>query len=387
MYDFLKPTDKDALFSGLDLHPAHIGNYVYFYDGTEPEIGWYDIAIIGVPDDRGNPANKGTASAPDAVRKELYKLFLPPVEREFHVIDMGDIVPGETRRDTYVALASVVLELITYKVIPIIIGGSNDLAFGQYLGYKNLQTLVSVVNVDETIDMLEPSAEEVDSTNHIMKILTHSPNYLFNYSHLGYQTYLTDHKAVETLESLSFDCFRLGLIRQNLEEVEPVLRDADMIFIDVSAIRQADAPAHAQASPNGFSGEELCQITRYAGLSDKLTSIGLYELNPAFDSNRQTAKLTAQMAWYFMEGYYSRVGDYPVSIEDHMKFMVHIEDADHDLIFWRSKKTNRWWMEMPTAGREKFVRQNLVPCSVKDYEKACAQELPDRWMKAYTRMV
>ncbi len=386
IYDFLSPINKETFLEGEELHPGQIGNYIYIFDGKEPEIGWYDIALIGVPDDRGNVLNSGTAKAPDAIRKEFYKLFLPPVEKEFHVIDLGNIKAGETLRDTYFAMATIVLELITHKVIPVIIGGSHDLTFGQYIGYKGLQTLINVVNIDERIDMFEPNSQHIDASTFVMHMLTHTPNYLFNYSHLGHQTYLNDSKAVETLQSLNFDCQRLGLVRANLEEVEPVLRDADMLTIDLSCVRQADAPAHAQASPNGFSGEELCQIARYAGLSDKLTSIGFYEMNPGYDNNRQTAQLVAQMIWYFVEGFYSRVGDYPIDLSNHLKFTVHLDDTGHELVFWRSQKTDRWWMEMPMGEKEKFARHNLVPCSFKDYEMACEQELPDRWMRAYTKL-
>lgn len=385
--DFLTPVDKETLLDGRELHPGQIGNYIYMFDGKEPDLHEFNIAIIGICEDRNNVHNVGAAKAPDYVRREFYCLFMPPVDKEFRVIDLGNILPGETVRDTYFALASIMIELITHKVIPVIIGGSHDIMYGQYLGYKDLHTLINVVNVDERVDMLETPGSNMDASNFVMKVLTHSPNYLFNYSHVGYQTYLNDSKAVETLESLNFDCHRLGLIRANLEEVEPILRDADMLSIDVSAIRQADAPAHAQASPNGFSGEELCQITRYAGLSDKLTSIGIYELNPGYDNNRQTAQLCAQMIWYFIEGYYSRVGDYPVTMDEHLKFTVHLNQLDHDLIFWKSRKTERWWMEIPATDKEKHRQQQLVPCSINDYEKACEQELPDRWMKAYTKLV
>lgn len=386
--EFLTPIDKENLLGEAELHPAQLGNYIYIHQRA---VGFdlydFNLALIGVEEDRASIGNAGSAKTPDAIRKELYQLYMPPTEKEFRMIDLGNIKAGETVRDTYFALATVMLELITRKVIPIIIGGSHDNTFGQYLGYKNLQTLINVVNVDERIDMNEQPATTPDSSNFVMNILTHSPNYLFNYSHLGYQTYLNDSKAVETLNSLNFDCQRLGLVRAFLEETEPVLRDADMLTIDISSIRQADAPAHRQGSPNGFSGEELCQITRYAGLSDKLTSIGIYEINTDFDNNRQTVQLAAQMIWYFIEGYYSRVGDYPVTLADHFKFNVAVEAADHDLIFFKSKRTERWWMEIPALDTEKHGNHQLVPCTFKDYEIACEGELPDRWMRAYTRLV
>jgi len=386
MYEFLTPVDKDAILEEAELHPGQLGNYIFIYDGSEVELNNFNIAFIGVNEDRGAAGNPGSAKAPDMVRRELYKLFMPPIDKEFKVMDLGNIKQGETTRDTYFAISSVVLELLMHKVVPVIVGGSHDLTFGQYLGYKNLNALINLVVLDERIDMLDNPERKLDASSFIMNILTHMPNYLFNYSHVGYQTYLNDSKAVEILEGLNFDCHRLGLIRANLEQTEPILRDADALSIDISCVRQADAPAHAQASPNGFSAEELCQITRYAGLSDKLSTLGIYEINPGYDNNRQTTQLAAQMIWYFIEGYYNRVGDYPLTLDEHLKFTVHLEDTDHELIFWKSKKTERWWMELPFGDKEKYGRNQLVPCSFEDYEGACEQELPDRWMKAYTKL-
>ena len=386
MYEFLTPIDKETILEGEELHPGQMGNYIVIYEGHALELTDFNIAFIGANEDRGSVNNPGTAKTPDLVRRELYKLFMPPIEKEFKVVDLGNIQQGETPRDTYFALSNVVLELLTHKVVPVIIGGSHDLTFGQYLGYKNLSALINLVVLDERIDMMDSPNPKLDSSSFIMNILTHTPNYLFNYSHVGYQTYLNDSKAIEILEGLNFDCHRLGLIRANLEQTEPILRDADALSIDISCVRQADAPAHAMASPNGFSAEELCQITRYAGLSDKLSTIGIYEINHGYDNNRQTVQLAAQMIWYFIEGYYNRVGDYPLTLDEHLKFTVHLEDTDHELIFWKSKKTERWWMELPFGDKEKYGRNQLVPCSFEDYESACEQELPDRWMKAYTKL-
>jgi formiminoglutamase len=385
--EFLIPPNTDEILGDATFGSAQLARHIVFFDGKEIDFSEYNIAILGVPEDRGSEENPGSAHAPDEVRRQLYKLYLPNVEAEFKVIDLGNIRQGESLKDTYFGLATVMLQLVTNKVIPVIIGGGHDLTYGQYLGYQELYSLINMVVIDERIDMHEDPERKMTADSFIMQILMHNPNYLFNYSHLGYQTYLNDPKAIETLDSLSFDCQRLGLVRADLEEVEPVLRDADMLSIDLSCIRQADAPAHANASPNGFSGEELCQITRYAGLSDKLTSIGIYELNPMQDNGHQTSQLVAQMIWYFIEGYYNRRGDYPVNLDDHLKFIVHLDEMDHELIFWKSKKTERWWMELPFGDKEKYARHQLVPCSYKDYEMATNQELPDKWMKVYTKLI
>jgi hypothetical protein len=167
--------------------------------------------------------------------------------------------------------------------------------------------------------------------------------------------------------------------------VEPLVRDADMLSFDLSAIRQADAPALKGATPNGFTGEEACQICRYAGMSDRLSSIGIYNFNPVFDRNEQTAQLIAQMIWYFTEGFYNRKDDkLTLTEKDFYRYIVHLEDGHHDLHFWKSRKSDRWWLEIamvPDPGKKK-AKPLLVPCSYSDYRIASAGELPERWIKA-----
>ena len=99
------------------------------------------------------------------------------------------------------------------------------------------------------------------------------------------------------MDKLYFDVHRLGAFSGKINLVEPVIRNANMVSFDLSAIRSSDACGNANASPNGFYGDEACQICRYAGMNDKLSSIGFYEYNPSLDAHEQTAMLLAQMVW------------------------------------------------------------------------------------------
>ena len=385
-YEFLTPFNKDKYLGDTVYKLNQIGNTIAFYDGENVNLDEFDIAIIGVEENRGNIQNQGLEDGHLNIRREFFNLYAPDTEKSIRIIDLGNMKLGARLKDSYFGLASVMLNLLTNNVIPIILGGSHDNTFGQYLGYQELYTLINMVVVDEKIDLDDP-AQHVDASSYMMPILAHNPNYLFNYSHLGYQTYLNDRNSIDMLEALNFDCIRLGIVRKNIEEVEPVLRDADMLSIDVSAIRMADGPGRFGASPNGFSGEEMCQICRYAGLSDKLTSLGIFEYNPHYDNHNQTSQLIAQMVWYFIEGYYSRKGDFPVNMSNFLKFTVKFEQYDHELIFWKSKTTERWWMELPYGDKKKYARHQMVPCSYADYEMACKDELPDRWMKVYNKLI
>jgi len=384
-FEFFTPFDDSENESHYQ--PTQIGATILKFDGRSLDLQEYDLALIGVPDDRGSRTNMGNDKAPDAIRDEFFKLHIPFAEREMKIIDLGNIIIGESQKDTQFAIASVVLHLLTRKVIPIIIGGGHDLSYGQYLGYQELYKLVNMVVIDEKIDIIESEEECQDARGFLSCILTHNPNYLFNLSLIGYQSYLNNPFVIEMLESLNYDCIRLGIARQQLDALEPLLRDADLVSIDMSAIRMADSPAHFSPSPNGFTGEELCQLARYAGLSDKLTSFGIYELNPLYDHRYQSCQLAAQMIWCFVEGFYNRKGDHPKNEENFLKFMVKLDELDHELIFWKSKTSDRWWMELPFGDREKYERHQMVPCTYQDYELACKEEIPDRWMRVYNKLM
>jgi arginase family enzyme len=365
---------------------AQLGAGIKGFLDEFPDISSADIALIGVCEDRNAIGNKGCSHAPDEVRKHLYKLF--PGSFSPNIVDFGNILPGHTIEDTYFALSSAITTLIKKNIVPVIIGGGQDLSYANYTAYQNLEQIVNIVSVDNTFD-LGGIDQPIDSRSFLSKIILHQPNYLFNYSNLGYQTYLVDPQALDLMSKLYFDVYRLGFVHANIEEVEPIVRNADMLTFDISSIRMSDAPGNSNAGPNGFYGEEACQIVRYAGLSDKLSSIGFYELNPEFDRNGQTAHLTAQMIWCFIDGFYNRKKDFPVANKsEFLKYRVAIQDNKHEIVFYKSPKSDRWWMDVPypPGKNQKYERHHLVPCSYADYQTACKEDMPDRWWQTFQKL-
>jgi len=366
-----------------------LGDIVRLYSdkGNFPSLEEIDIAIIGVKEDRNSLNNQGTSMSPDQARNYFYKLFQG--NYKIRIADLGNINKGFEIGDTYFAVKSVVSELLKANIIPIILGGSQDITFANYLAYESLGQIINIVAVDSCFD-LGAAEQEITSKTFLSKIIMHQPNFLFNYTNIGYQIYFVDQDAVELMGKLFFDTYRLGYVRANLEEVEPLVRNADLLSFDISSVRQSDAPGNANASPNGFYGEEACQIARYAGLSDKLTSIGFYEMNPTYDSGGQTAHLTAQMIWHFIDGFYNRKHDFPLKEKKaYLKYRVSIKDHKYEIVFYKSKKSGRWWMEVPcpTDLKNKYERHYLVPCSYKDYQTALNEEMPDRWWRVYQKLM
>lgn len=359
-----------------------------FKEGEKfPSLADVDIAILGVSDDRNSLNNEGCSQAAAAVRKYLYRLF--PGNYAVRVADLGDIRQGHSVDDTYFALTTVVQTLLKQDIVPLIIGGGQDLTYAAYKAYKELNHIINLAAVDNLFDLGETEGS-LNSQSYLSHIILHKPNYLFNFTNIGYQTYLVDQGAIDLMKDLFFDISRLGVAQSNIFEMEPLLRNADMLSFDISAIRQSDAPANANATPNGFYGEEACQMVRFAGLSDKLSCIGFYEMNPSFDRNGQTAHLLAQMIWHFIDGYYHRQKDHPSKdIDNFIRYNVQLSNQDDGIIFYRSKKTDRWWMEVKCTEsiKEKYRHHYLVPCTYSDYQTACENEMPDRWWQAYQKLM
>jgi formiminoglutamase len=110
--------------------------------------------------------------------------------------------------------------------------------------------------------------------------------------------------------------------------------------------------------------------------------LGIFEMDYTFDVNNQTVKLIAQMIWYYLEGFVNRKHEFPqATLEDCIKYIVEIDEIEIPIVFYRSNKTQRWWMEInnlpESMGGDKV--NVTVSCTETDYFKACNNEIPDRW--------
>ncbi len=208
-----------------------------------------------------------------------------------------------------------------------------------------------------------------------MEMLTGDPSMVKHYNHLGFQSYLVHPKLLETMDKLRFDCYRLGTVLELMEEMEPVLRNSHLVSFDICAIKNADAPANTDL-PNGFTGVEACMLARYAGMSDKLQSFGIYGYRPEHDRNALTAKQVAQMLWYFIDGKNKSLNEAAYG-DKHNFIEFHTAFAEVDTMFLQSKKTGRWWMQMPN--------NKLIACSFADYKKASQNQIPERWLRVQER--
>ncbi len=382
---YFEPVTIDSL--GLSLADADkMASQVLFFNPEAPlNIEEAQLAVIGIPESRNSVQNASCSMAPDEIRRQFYQLYR--WNQRVRIIDLGNLRVGQTIEDTYEVTADIIAYLLENKVIPIILGGGNDLAFANYRAYEKIEKVCNVVSVDSCFD-LGDEHQPIRSDAYLNKMVLQQPNFLLNYANVGYQTYMNSPATIKMMDDLFFETYRVGAMRKDVEEVEPIVRNADMVSIDIAAVRRPDAPGCPHSSSNGFYGEEICQIAKYAGLSDKLSSFGIYEYDPTMDYCNQTSQLIAHIIWYFVDGFLNRQADDQFkNRQDYRQYSIAVSGALDELIFFCSRKTSRWWMSIPMINKEKDITQNYyLPCSKRDYQLACQDQIPDRWWKAYNKL-
>ena len=371
LQDFLLPVNIHELNEDSGYNDGQFAKHILVNEGEMPDLTEVDIVLIGVSETRGGGNFEGPNEAANAIRKQLYQLHY--WHFDVKIADLGNIKTGASLPDSYAAIKTVVAELIRNKKTVVLLGGSHDISLAQYFAYKEFGKQIEATCIDATIDLRGESS--LRSENFLLEMLTGEPNMVRHYNHIGFQSYFVHPRMLETMDKLRFDCYRVGIAKENMDEMEPVLRNTHLLSFDMNAIKNSDAPAN-RFSPNGFTGEEACILTRYAGMSQQLSSFGIFGYDPAFDSNEVTAKQISQMLWYFIDG--KSRSKQEASLEERTQFNeYHTVVADVNTVFLQSRKTNRWWMEIP--------ERKIIACSYNDYVNASRNEIPERWLREQER--
>ena len=340
-----------------------------------------DIAILGISEYRNSFKDNCTGGA-DQARKCLYELSR--ISNKIKIADLGNLREGRTIEDGMAALRDVMARLLEKNTFPLILGGTRDLALGMYGAYEKNKITVNLTAVDSRPGLASGHYEEISRSSYLSSIISSKSKYLFNYSNIGYQSYFAGIAETNLLEDMLFDFFRLGMVRENLAEMEPVLRDTDLLMISMSSVRQCDSPASIFPSPNGLTGEELCQLAWYGGQSEKLSSMAICDWHPEYDHRYHTAHLAAHAAWYFIDGFYKRNSEYPFNrAGDFTRYILSLSGSGNVITFYKSNRSERWWMEVPSS---KLPSGLMVPCSYQDYQRACRQEVPERWWRNFKKI-
>jgi formiminoglutamase len=366
LHNWLSPLKADSALL-RELPEASFGRHVTRYHSRLRSLEPYRVALIGLD-----------AEIAEKIRKALYPL-------SWHFGDLAVIDLGDVRNSDPEFVVPLLKELTAGELFPILIGGPITALTAQYKALLSYRKYLNLVLID---DRLGYTAKPQAATEHYLNDYVHGRRAsLFHLGVIGPQLHHIPAPALQLANDRYFEITRLGQAQANLTELEPALRDADLCAIHLNAVRQSDAPARAAFNPSGFRSEEVCQLARYAGMSDKLSNFGVYGLDPDGSTDREqylTAATIAQILWYFIEGFSQRKGDFPVTTEGLTEYIVDSKTYDR-VTFWRSQRSSRWWIQAPVRTKRGQVRHRLIPCSYEDYLTACREELPPRLLNAFRR--
>ncbi|MDR0692059.1 MAG: hypothetical protein LBF69_03365 [Prevotellaceae bacterium] len=209
---------------------------------------------------------------------------------------------------------------------------------------------------------------------------------LTDFSALAFQTYLTPATVLRELDNRYCETLRLGAFRNNPEAAEPVLRDADYVWFDLSAVRASDAPSTVHPGPNGLYAEEACQLGHYIGLSNRAKVLFLFGYKSHLCASSRTAQLAGQLLWHVAEAaatrIYEKIETGVAGRPEFKEIIVDMGQQGQALHFVNSLTTRRWWMKVPVAR----ASAQWISCLSTDYDTACRGEIPLRWLWYYQKL-
>lgn len=376
--------ELEAYFEPVHVGTQHPGGtlsaFMETYD-NRLDLHDFQLAILHVPEYRWQSGAEVKADI-QPVFEQLAGLY--PNGFEPKILNLGQFKIGETLVDTESALTEIIVELMLHKVVPVVLGGGREIAYCAYRAFAKAEEIVNISAVDCVLNI---GTEE--DTGYIGRVIKEQPNFLFNFSSLGYQTYLVDPKDLQLADELYFDAFRLGELRGDVYSTEPIIRSSEVLSFSLESIKHSDFRASMNPQPNGFYAEEACQMMRYAGLGEKLKVLLITDFK-AENADHADRLLMAEMVWCFLDGFHARKTEIPTGKNNSfLKYRVSLKDDEFHLVFYKSLKTDRWWMEVPVPPQyaNKYRKHHLIPCAYEDYRLASQDDLPNRWWKAYKKML
>ena len=374
--EYLLPVNNEIVDFKNKLSPLAIGKAITIYGDDQSNLKGFDIALIGLSESRkSSEVNKKYIDI-NSFRKEFYSLFCG--DWNVNIIDMGDVINGEDISDTYFALKTINESLLEKNIISFFIGGTQDLTFPLYQAFAKKGDYVNLTSIDNKFDFGQIK-KDFDSSSYMSKILMEKDNKLNHYCNLGFQTFLNSQEEIDLLEKLQFESHRLGKINKKIDLIEPSLRYTDLLSIDFRSVKASELN-FIHNYPNGFESSEICSIARYAGMSDRISCVGVFEVF----QNSISSALLAQAVWYFIEGFSLRIIEDPKS-ENFKGKSYHMDLENHQIKFYQSDISQKWWFELIEENSNKLIDVSLYPCGHEDYLEACNDDISDKLLLSLKR--
>ena len=258
-----------------------------------------EVVILACPQDEGvrrNGGRVGAALAPEAIRRQFYKLT--PFGISIKIFDIGDTFIKDSLEETHDLHTQIVEQILRDGKKIIILGGGNDVSFPDGFAMANIfgKDDWSAFNIDAHFDVRADFPR--NSGTPYRQLLDGKYLSPENFHEIAYQPQATSPVYFDYLKNLQVNL--LGLDEFNILEFQTLIVDklsdspASLFWgFDVDAVGASDAPGTSAPSPIGLSAREFCGLAKFAGSLANTKIIEFTEVNPNFDIDNRTAKLVA----------------------------------------------------------------------------------------------
>ncbi|OHA76324.1 MAG: hypothetical protein A3I38_02490 [Candidatus Wildermuthbacteria bacterium RIFCSPLOWO2_02_FULL_47_10] len=319
MIDFLLPPEIPIFEPNRDPHDLKLRNIIHPWKGDKPG-GRIDVGILGIPFDLGvkrSGGRTGAARAPDAIRRQIkkygtaYNCVYGADLSSLNIIDFGnvDVIPAGVAA-THSRARNVVQTLFGLCDTLIIIGGGNDLSFATISGLRRaFGEPIGGMNVDAHLDVREVAKGNITSGTPYRLLLERGVLLGENLFEVGAQGHVNSKSHWGWAEEKGIHICPLQMVKTiGVDMLIKCFRRrmtcliASFISVDIDAVAQAFAPGSSAPNPDGFSAAEILAISYLAGEIPNLRLFEIMEVNPEFDQDNRTSRLSVNIITDFLAG-------------------------------------------------------------------------------------
>ena len=267
------------------------------------------VALLGFPSDEGvrrNGGRVGAAAGPAALRAALYTMtpdardptpFVGLLER---TADLGDVdVTGDLEADQE-RLAARVGDLLGRGVVPVVLGGGHETAYGHFLGHVAAGRSVSALNWDAHADVRPLRDGRGHSGSPFRQMLDHPSGRCAGYTVAGLHPWRVAAEHAEAVRQRGEVVWADDLTADRAEALVASLDGPTLASFDLDAVDAA--PGVSAPGVGGLPVAVWLRAAQACGRSPHVASVDVVELNPSHDAGGRTAVLAALTVWHVLRG-------------------------------------------------------------------------------------